>query len=135
MEFSLFYQIFNVSLVTFFGVARKFVLAFVIVSTMQAYSFMEKWHKCITMEKNLCGSQVDFFIRRVFFSICLETIETLEGHFNLMDAFLMLDGFKNCKVMVFKFKFYLNESPQNLLDWHENEKNDKIVINFLKIYE
>ena len=47
----------------------------------------------------------------------------------------MLDGFKNHKVMLFKIKFDLNELPQNLLDWCENEKIDKIVINFLKIYE
>ena len=59
----------------------------------------------------------------------------LDGHFNLLDTFLTLDGFKNCKVMVFKIKFDLNESPQNLIDWHENEKIDKIVINFLKIYK
>ena len=59
----------------------------------------------------------------------------LEGYFNLLDAFLMLDGFKNYKVMMFKIKFDLNELPQNLLDWHENDKIDKIVINFLKIYE
>ena len=89
----------------------------------------------MTMEKNTCGSQVNFFIRRVFFWICLETIETLEGHFNLLDTFLTLDGFKNYKVAAFKIKFDLNEFPQNLLDWHENEKIDEIVINFLKIYE
>jgi len=84
---------------------------------------MEKWHKGITMEKNMCGSQVNCFIRRIFFWICLETIETLEGHFNLLDTFLMLDGFKNCKVVAFKIEFDLNEFPQNLLDWHKNEKN------------
>ena len=84
---------------------------------------------------NSCGDQVNFFIRKFFFWICLETIETLEGHFNLLDTFLTLDGFKNYKVMAFKIKFDLNKLPQNLLDWHENEKIDMIVINFLKIYE
>ena len=59
----------------------------------------------------------------------------LEGHFNLLDVFLMLEGFKNCKVMAFKFKFDLNKLPQNLLDWCENEKIDKTLINFLKICE
>ena len=57
----------------------------------------------------------------------------LEGHFNLLDTFLTLDGFKNHKVMAFKIKFDLNKLPQNLLDWCENDKIDKIVINFLKI--
>ena len=82
-----------------------------------------------------CGNQVNFFIRKIFFWICLETIKTLEGHFNLLDTFLTLDGFKNYKVMAFKIKFDLNKLPQNLLDWHENDKIDKIVINFLKIYK
>ena len=59
----------------------------------------------------------------------------LEGCFNLLDAFLTLDGFKNYKVMSFEIKFDLNKFPQNLLDWYENEKLDKIVINFLKIHE
>ena len=59
----------------------------------------------------------------------------LEGHFNLLDTFLTLDGFKNYKVMTFEIKFDLNELPQNLLDWHENDKIDKIVIIFLKIYK
>ena len=59
----------------------------------------------------------------------------LEGHFNLLDAFLMLDGFKNHKVMMFEIEFDLNKLPQNLLDWHENDKIDKIVIIFLKIYQ
>ena len=96
---------------------------------------MEKRHKGTTMKQNLCGNQVIFFIRKIFFWICLEIIETLEGHFNLLDTFLTLEGFKNYKVMVFKFKFDLNKLPQNLLDWCENEKNDEIVINFLKTYE
>ena len=59
----------------------------------------------------------------------------LEGCFNLLDAFLTLDGFKNYKVMLFKIKFDLNKFPQNSLDWHENEEFDKIIVNFLKIYE
>ena len=57
----------------------------------------------------------------------------LEGHFNLLDTFLTLDGFKNHKVMALKIEFDLNKLPQNLLDWHENDKIDKIVIIFLKI--
>ena len=79
----------------------------------------------------------------------METIKTLDGHFNLLDAFLTLEGFKNCKivtfltlegcknykVMMFKIKIDLNDFPQKSLDWHENEKIDKIVVNFLKIYE
>ena len=84
---------------------------------------MEKRHKGITMKQNSCGNQVIFFIRKIFFWICLEIIEMLEGHFNLLDAFLTLDGFKNCKVVAFKIKFDLNKFPQNLLDWHKNEKN------------
>ena len=96
---------------------------------------MEKRHKGITMKQNSCGNQVNFFIRKIFFWICLETIETLEGCFNLLDTFLMLDRFKNHKVMMFKIKFDLNEFPQNLLDWHENGKFDKIIVNFLKICE
>ena len=59
----------------------------------------------------------------------------MEGCFNLLDAFLTLDGFKNCKVVSFKMKFDLNKFPQNSLDWHENEKFDKIIVNFLKICE
>ena len=86
----------------------------------------------MTMKQNLCGNQVIFFIRKIFFWICLEIIEMLEGCFNLLDTFLTLEGFKNYKVMVFKFKFDLNKLPQNLLDWYENEKNDKTLIIFLK---
>ena len=56
----------------------------------------------------------------------------LEGCFNLLDTFLTLDGFKNCKVMAFKIKFDLNKLPQSLLDWCENDKIDKIVINFFE---
>ena len=67
--------------------------------------------------------------------MCLKIIKMLEGHFNLLDAFLTLDGFKNCKVMLFKMKFDLNKFPQNSLDWCENGKLVKIIINFLKIYE
>ena len=59
----------------------------------------------------------------------------LEGHFNLLDTFLTLDGFKNYKVMLFKMTFDLNKFPQNLLNWYENGKFDKIVINFLKTCE
>jgi len=59
----------------------------------------------------------------------------MEGHFNLLDTFLTLDGFKNCKVVAFKTKFDLNKFPQNLLDWHKNDKIDKTLINFLKICE
>ena len=40
----------------------------------------------------------------------------LEGHFNLLDTFLTLDGFKNCKVVAFKIKFDLNNFPQQLLE-------------------
>ena len=70
----------------------------------------------MTMEHaSSCGNQVNFFIRKIFFWICLEIIKMLEGHFNLLDTFLTLDGFKNYKVMVFEIKFDLNESPQNLL--------------------
>ena len=90
----------------------------------------------MTMEHaSSCGNQVNFFIRKIFFWICLEIIKTLEGYFNLLDIFLMLDGFKNYKVMAFETKFDLNKLPQNLLDWHENDKIDKIVIIFLKIYK
>ena len=84
---------------------------------------------------SLCGDQVNFFIRKIFFWICLEIIEMLDGCFNLLDAFLTLDGFKNYKAMAFKIKFDLNKLPQNLLDWCENDKIDKTLINFLKIYE
>ena len=58
---------FYVSLVTFLGVAHKIVLVFVVASTMQACSFVEKWHKGTTMEKNLCGSQVDFSLEEFSF--------------------------------------------------------------------
>ena len=89
----------------------------------------------MTMKQNSCGNQVNFFIRKIFFWICLEIVEMLKGHFNLLDAFLTLDGFKNYKVMTFKIKFDLNKLPQNSLDWCENDKINKIVINFLKIHE
>ena len=101
---------------------------------MQACSFIEKWHNGVTTEENKCD-QVNFFIRKIFFWICLETIKTLEGCFYLLDTFLTLDGFKNCKVMVFKTKFDLNKFPQNLLDWCKNDKIDKALVNFLKICE
>ena len=48
-----------------------------------------------------CGNQVNFFIRKIFFWICLEIIKMLDGHFNLLDAFLTLEGFKNHKIMMF----------------------------------
>ena len=63
-----------------------------LLAMMQAHSFMEKWHKSTTNRKNECGSSVNFFNRRIFFWICLETIKTMEGHFNLLDTFLTLDG-------------------------------------------
>ena len=73
----------------------------------------------------------------------------LDGHFNLLDAFLTLEGFKNhktmtfltlegCKnykVMSFKIKIDLNDFSQKLLDWYENEKIDKTFIIFLKTYD
>ena len=116
---------------------------------MQACSFMEKWHKGTINRKNACSGQVNFFIRRFFFWICLETIKTLDGCFNLLDAFLTLEGFKNCKivtfltlegcknykVVMFKSKIDLNDFPQKLLDWYENEKIDKTLIIFLKTHD
>ena len=77
----------------------------------------------------------NFFIRKFFFWICLEMIDMMEGHVNLLNVILMLDGHKNHKDATFDRKIDLNKFPQNLLNWHENEKFDKIVIVFLKTYE
>ena len=87
-----------------------------LLAIMQACSFMEKWHKSTTNGENTSSSLVNFLNRRIFFWICLEMIKMMEGHFNLLDTFLMLDRFKNHKVVVFKIKFDLNNSPQQLLE-------------------
>ena len=66
--------------------------------------------------------------------MCLVLIKTMEGCFNFLDKILMLDGFKNYKVMLFKTKSDHNKFPQKLLfDWHKDAKIDKTLISFLKI--
>ena len=94
-----------------------------LLAIMQACSFMEKWHKSTTNRENKCSGLVNFCNRRIFFWICLETIKTMEGHFNLLDVFLTLDGFKNYKVMMFKIKFDLNDCPQQLFEISVKMKN------------
>ena len=135
MIHSLFYQILTCYQPPFLAWHTSDSCFLLLLAMMQAYSFVEKWHKSTTNGENMSSGLVNFLNRRIFFWICLEIIKTMEGHFNLLDTFLTLDGFKNYKVVLFKMKFDLNKFPQNLLDWHENGKFDEIVINFLKIYE
>ena len=60
----------------------------------------------------------------------------MEGHFNLLDAFLTLDGFKNYKVMVIKIKFDLNNYPQQSFEIGVKlKKLIKFLLIFLKTYE
>ena len=60
----------------------------------------------------------------------------MEGHFNLLDAFLTLDGFKNFKVMVIKTKFDFNDYPQQLFEIGMKFKElIKFLLTFLKTYE
>ena len=107
-----------------------------LLAMMQACSFVEKWHKSTTNGENACSGLVNFFNRRIFFWICLEIIKMMEGHFNLLDTFLTLDGFKNCKVMVIKIKFDLNNCPQQLFEIGMKLKElIKLLLIFLKTYE
>ena len=60
----------------------------------------------------------------------------MEGYFNLLDIFLILDGFKNYKVMVIKIKFDLNNYPQQLFEIGiKLKKSIKFLLTFLKTYE
>ena len=67
-------------------------------------------------------------LEKKFFWICLESFATMDGCNNWSDIVFLLDGFKNCKDAKFKTRFDLNNRPQLLLDWHENDKNDKTLV-------